>query len=148
MTYNKKTTTMAVIYRGEKPTQNYPLSAFLEKAIDLSWCIRFRNYKNEPQFRAIFRSNGLLGEIRSCGKTWAVDVRWGWSSDQQSCLTTECKNIREAKSILFLWFKSKGFVVPKSITDTDWRKGYLSYQNVQLSIFKNINSSIFARKPA
>lgn len=137
---------MAVIYRGEKPDQNYSLDSFTNKKITLDWCARWRNYKNEPKFRAIFRSNGLLGEIRSCGKTWAIDVRWGWSSDQQVCLTTECKNIREAKSILYLWFKSKGFVVPKTVTDADWRKGYMAYQNVQLSIFKNINSSLFQRK--
>lgn len=129
---------MAVIYRGKTPDRNYSIKDFYDNGIVLSWAIRFYTHDTkQPRIRAIFRSNGLLGEIRTTcyGDTYAVDVRWGWHSNEDQCLTTECKSIREAKSILFEWFKSKGFVVPKRITDTDWSKNYLSYQNVQLNLF-------------
>lgn len=117
---------MAVIYRGETPDKNYSIKDFYANGVVVSWMAKF--YQNgNPALRCIFRSNGLLGEIRSCGNTFAVDVKWGWSSDTQRCLTTECKSIKEAKSILFIWFKSKGFSVPKKETDNDWRKNHLAY---------------------
>jgi hypothetical protein len=123
-----------VNYRGPIPDRVYNLSDFLSKNIILSWKIRFKT-DNKPSLRAVFRSNGLIGEIRSCGNTLAIDVRWGWWTDQQSCITTECKNMKEAKSILYMWFKSKGYTLPKSETQSDWSKGYLSLPDIQLKMF-------------
>lgn len=66
-------------------------------------------------------------------------MNWGWHTNEQTCLTTECKSLREAKSILFEWFKSKGFSVSKKETDNNWSKAHWAYQNVQL----NLNPFIF-----
>jgi hypothetical protein len=120
---------MSVKYIGKIPERNYSVSDFNNHGIVISWAARFRDINNKPAYRCIFRSNGLLGEIRTTcfGDTFAVDVRWGWSSDQERCLTTECGSIRESKSILFEWFKSQGYVIPKHITDADWRRNYLKF---------------------
>ena len=129
---------MAVIYQGNIPKRNYSLKDFHDKGVILCWVVKYYRHKtNKPSIRVIFRSNGLLGEIRTTcyGDSYAVDVRWGWYTNQQKCLTTECKSLREAKSILYEWFKSKGFVVPKKETDSDWSKNYLSFTNVQLELF-------------
>jgi hypothetical protein len=124
---------MSVDYRGKTPERNYNLSDFYKNGVVISWFAKFKT-SGIPQIRIVFRSNGLLGEIRTCGDGFAVDAWWGWSTNQRQCLTTECKSVREAKSILFEWFKSKGFVVSKKVTDHDWRKGTLAYYGVQLSL--------------
>lgn len=110
-------------YRGEPPTQNYTTKDFYDNGIVISGFIR---YKDKNGLKVIFRSNGLLGIIRTTcyGNTFAVDVWWGQGSNEKTCLTTECKSLREAKSILFVWFKSKGFRLPKSYTDSN---PYLQY---------------------
>lgn len=131
---------MSVKYQGIKPDRNYSTKDFLDKKIVITRLSRGRNYKNEIYFRAVFRSNGLLGVIRStCYSNvnngnfeYAVDVSWGWHED--TCLTTECKTIREAKNILFMWFESKGFSISKEITDNDWKKNHLSFNNTQLKL--------------
>lgn len=129
---------MAVIYRGEIPDKNYTILDFYKNGVVVSWVAKYYDYpKNNPQLRCIFRSNGLLGEIRSCGGgTFAVDVTWGWNDSR--CLTTQCKNVREAKSILFLWFKSKGFTLTKAEVNSDWHKGHYRFSG-QL----NLNPFIF-----
>lgn len=131
---------MSVQYRGIKPERNYRIIDFYNNGVVVSWFAKFRKHKtNKPLIRCIFRSNELLGEIRTTcyGDTFAVDVKCEWGTD--SCLTTECKSLREAKSILFEWFKSKGFSVSKSVTDNNWRKNALAFQNEQL----NLNPFIF-----
>jgi hypothetical protein len=131
---------MAVIYRGDLPDKNYSIMDFYQNGVVVSWMAKFRHHETKKiKIRCIFRSNGLLGEIRSCGDTFAIDIQWGWGSDTQRCLTTECKTLREAKSILFIWFKSKGFSLPKKETDNDWRKNHLAYNNQQL----NLNPFVF-----
>lgn len=133
---------MAVIYRGEIPNKNYTVIDFYNKGVVISWFVRFKDYsRGNSNIRCIFRSNGLLGEIRTTayGDSFAVDVEWGWYTNQKTCLTTECKSLREAKSILYIWFKSKGFSIPKSITDNDWSKNTLKFDNVQL----NLNPILF-----
>jgi len=127
---------MAVQFRGKKPQRNYSLQDFYNNGVVISWFAKFiTGTNNFSSIRCVFRTNGLLGEIRTtCHGQFAVDVWWGWHTNERSCLTTECKNIREAKSILFEWFQSKGFSVPKKVTDTDWSKQTLAYQNVQLSL--------------
>lgn len=125
-------------YRGKIPERNYSLRDFYENGVVLHWAVRFYDYdKKVPMIRAIFRSNGLLGEIRTTcyGDAYAVDVVWGMSTNERACLTTECSSIRQAKSILFEWFKSKGFKIPKKITDNDLSKNYLSFDNIQLDMF-------------
>jgi hypothetical protein len=119
---------MAVLYRGPKPSKNYSLKDFYKNGIVISWWAKFKN-NNKTCLRVIFRSNGLLGEIRTTAdsKSYAIDVRWGWWSSQESCLTTECKSLKEAKSILFEWFKSKGYTLPKEETDNDWTKKHLAF---------------------
>lgn len=126
---------MSIEYKHIKPDRNYKLSDFRQYGIVVTRYGRF-TVDSKSHIRVIFRSNGLLGEIRSTcdGNTYAVDAWWGWYSNQRVCLTTECKTLREAKSILFMWFKSKGFVVPKKETDCDWRKNYLKFNEVQLSL--------------
>jgi len=126
---------MSVIYRGKTPERNYSLKDFYDKGIVISWVAKFET-SEIPQLRCVFRSNGLLGEIRTTcyGDAFAVDVQWGWRTDERRCLTTECKSIREAKSILFEWFKEKGFSVPRKITNSDWSKYTLAFQDVQLSL--------------
>ena len=128
---------MSVQYRGTTPTRNYSLNDFYNKGIFVSWATKFRDhYSKLPMLRCIFRSNGLMAEIRTCcnGLTFAVDVKWAWGEDR--CITTECKTLREAKSILFQWFMENGY---KSKPSTDWRKEYLSVKGMQL----NLNPFIF-----
>lgn len=122
---------MSVTYRGITPERNYSLKDFYENRIVIAWLSKFKNGDGTPQLRVVFRSNGYLGEIRTTcyGTSYAVDVRWEWGTDR--CLTTECKSIREAKSILFQWFKEKGFY-RKSFSG--WRERDLAYQNVQLTL--------------
>ena len=124
---------MSVIYSGKTPERNYSLNDFYKNGIVISWVRRFES-DGKPAIRVIFRSNGLLGEIRTTcyGDRYAVDVTWEWGMDR--CLTTECKTIREAKSILFEWFKSKGYSLSKKETDSSWRKNHLAYQSVQLTL--------------
>lgn len=127
---------MSVIYRGKKPDRNYTVNDFYNNGVVISWFAKFRMYTGENCIRCIFRSNGLLGEIRSCGNTFAVDVMSGWSTSLHNCLTTECKSVREAKFILFEWFKSQGF--RKSDAQLDYGT-YLAFDSTQL----NLNPFIF-----
>ena len=130
---------MAVQYKGEKPDKNYSINDFRDHGIILTWYARFMSDKT-PSLRACFRSNGLSAEIRTTcyGDTYAVDVRWGWWSDRQQCLTTECKTIREAKSILFLWFKSKGYRRTNEQLSQEPYASFLRYENIQLRLFNTI----------
>lgn len=127
---------MSVYYKGPIPDKNYSVSDFRDKGIILVWYRKFMSDKI-PSLRAVFRSNGLIGEIRTTcyGNTYAVDVRWGWWSDRQCCLTTECKTIREAKSVLFLWFKSEGYKRTKEQLKREQYASFLAFDNVQLSLF-------------
>lgn len=121
---------MSVIYRGPKPDRNYSTKDFKDKGIDVMILAKWKDhYKHFPCIRVIFRSNGLCGEIRTTcyGNTFAVDFAYGWHTNENNCLTTECKSIKEAKSILYMAFKEKGFVVPKEVTDKDWSKAHWSY---------------------
>lgn len=121
---------MSYQYRGPKPERNYTVKDFQEKGITVRVGAKWKDYtKGFPSITVGFRSNGLRGTIRtSCyGNTFCVDFRWGWHTSEETCLTTECKSIREAKSILYMAFKEKGFVIPKEITDRDWSKNYLAY---------------------
>lgn len=126
---------MAVIYDGKMPDRNYSLKDFNDNYIILWRIAKFKSYDNIPMLRIIFRSNGLIGEIRTTcyGNTYAIDVEWGWWSDRKKCLTTECKSLREAKSILFLWFQSKGFNRTESQIEAEPYAGYLSLNNKQLT---------------
>lgn len=130
---------MSVIYKGEKPTKNYSVNDFRDRGIILTWYTRFISDKT-PSMRAFFKSNGLIGEIRTTcyGDTYAVDVRWGWWSDRQQCLTTECKTIREAKSILFLWFKSKGYQRTNEQLSQEPYSSFLKFEGTQLRLFNTI----------
>ena len=131
---------MAVQYRGKIPDKNYSVIDFYNNGVVISWFAKFKDYNTKnSHIKCIFRSNGLLGEIRTTcyGNSFAVDVRSEWRT--QRCLTTECKSLREAKSILFMWFKEQGFSIPKHITDKDWNRGYLTFNNVQL----NLNPILF-----
>jgi hypothetical protein len=126
---------MSVIYSGKKPDRNYSLKDFEDNHIILWWVAKFKSYENMPMLRIVFRSNGLIGEIRTTcnGNTYAIDVEWGWWSDRKRCLTTECKSLREAKSILFLWFQSKGFNRTESQIKTEPYSSDLSLNNRQLT---------------
>lgn len=132
---------MSVQYRGKVPDRNYTVNDFYNNGVVISWFAKFKTYEGHVVIRCIFRSNGLLGEIRTTcyGDTFAVDVWWGWWTNEQTCLTTECHSLREAKSILFEWFKSKGFAIPRKVTSNDWSKNHLRYQDVQL----NLNPIVF-----
>jgi len=136
---------MPVHYTGEIPDRNYSVEDFRLKKIILTSYIRSRTaYNKSIFFRAVFRSNGLLGTIRSTcysdlnGRPfeYAVDVIAEWGTEH--CISTECKSIREAKNILYMWFKSKGFSVPVAEIKNDWRKGYLAFNEVQLSLFNRL----------
>lgn len=121
---------MSVQYKGPKPDKNYNTIDFRNKGIDVMILAKWKHWEeNFPCIRVIFRSNGLCGEIRTCcyGDSFAVDFAWGWHTNENVCLTTECKTLREAKSILYMAFKEKGFVVPKKLTDNDWSKNHWSY---------------------
>ncbi len=129
---------MSIIYRGSIPERNYSLLDFNKKNIILSWCSKwYDEYNKHHCIRAVFRSNGLLGEIRTCsyGNTYAIDVWSGWHSSERTCLGTEFKSVREAKSVLYKWFESKGFVVAQRITNNDWSKATLSFTGVSVPMF-------------
>lgn len=103
---------MSVIYRGTKPSRNYSLKDFRRHDITLALFLKWKHYeKGFNMLRVVFRTNGLLAEISSVydGSKFAIDTYWGWSHGKQQCLTTECKSLREAKSIVFQWFKEQGF---------------------------------------
>lgn len=121
---------MSVEYRAPIPDRMYTTKDFYDKGIILTQYLRVPfNTKGQPQWaRFVFRSNGLLGTIRyTCyGTSWAVDIQTEWGNE--TCLTTECKTIREAKSILYAWFKGEGFVKPKT---NEWRKKYLEFSGRQ-----------------
>jgi hypothetical protein len=120
-----------VQYRGKIPDRNYSLKDFYDHGIIISWVAKYV-HESKPALRCIFRSNGLLGEIRTTcyGTSYAVDVEWGWHTNERACLTTECKSIKEAKSILFEWFKSMGF----QRKCTDWTAQSLQIAGKQLSL--------------
>lgn len=121
-----------VIYRGKQPDRNYTLDDFIDKDIIVTWVKRFRDSEDNPALRAMFKSNGLYGEIRTTctGKTYAVDVAWSWSDSK--CLTTECTSIREAKSILYMWFKDQGFKKSQKDTKNIYKEGFHRLPDVQL----------------
>ena len=102
---------------------------FEKKGITVNSLERWTDYEGKPKMKAVFRSNGLLGVIRTnCYDKYSVDVRWSWwSGGQQTLYPASVNTIKQAKEMLFNWFKEKGFVVPKEITDTDWNKDYLSF---------------------
>lgn len=102
---------MSVQYRGPLPDRNYTTKDFLDKGIVITQFLKSVTHENKHWMRVVFRSNGLLGSIRrDCyDKSWCIDVRTEWSQGDR-CITTECKSLREAKSILYEWFKSHGFV--------------------------------------
>lgn len=126
---------MSVKYEGKQPDKNYSLKDFENNEIILWSFMKFKSYENVPMLRIIFHSNGLIGEIRTTcyGNTYAVDVEWGWWSDRKKCLTTECKSLKEAKSILFTWFKSKNFKKSESELKYEPYSSYLSLHNKQLT---------------
>lgn len=113
---------MSVIYRGKILYKNAKVSDFLEKKIFLTMLLKWKDYKGLHHIRAVFRSNGLLGEIRTTcyGDAFAVDVKWGWHTFEQRCLTTECKTIQEAKNILLTWFHEQGFKKTKDQVNQNW----------------------------
>lgn len=126
---------MSYTYRGTKPDRVYKCQDFYDKGIILSQYLRVPNRtRGQDQWaRFVFRSNGLMGIIRySCYcDTWCVDVQDSWHYGHY-CLTTECRTISEAKSILYIWFKEHGF---KKKVINDWKdKSALGYMGHQLSL--------------
>lgn len=102
---------MAVIYREPIPDINPKLSDFVKHGVVPSFFVKWRQYDTGAgMFRCGFKSNGLYGEIRTTcyGNSLAVDVEWD-AFHGKSCLTTECRTVREAKAILFTWFRGQGF---------------------------------------
>jgi len=106
---------MSVHYRGNVPERNFTIHDFHANGITLTSFQMYRNHKsNKRHIRCVFRSHGFTGIIRTTcyENSFAVDVIYGKQCDlypNDSCLTTECKTLREAKSILFVWFRENGF---------------------------------------
>jgi len=119
---------MSVIYRGLKPERNFSTADFYSKGIILTQYLRSKTDWNRKHgikqwTRFVFMGNGLQGVIRHCGNTWAVDYRKDWHTGDH-CLTTECKTLKEAKSILYTWFASEGFHKAKCL---DWKDQLLFF---------------------
>lgn len=111
---------MSVAYTGEKPDKNYSIRDFYKKGVILYSFIHYRHYKtNHRHISCNFKSNGLQGTIRTTcyGDTYAVDVRYYDNGPfiKDQCLTTECRTIREAKSILYMWFKKHNFKIDNNV---------------------------------
>jgi hypothetical protein len=110
---------MSVKYRGETPERNFSIRDFYTEGVVIVSFAIWRDYQtNKRHLSCTFRSNGLSGTIRTTcyDDTFAIDVRWGRRFAgycEETCLTTECKTLREAKSILFVWFREHGFSRPK-----------------------------------
>jgi hypothetical protein len=110
---------MSVQYRGKEPERNFCINDFYANGVVIVGFGIWRHHQtNKRHLSCTFKSNGLSGTIRTTcyGDTFAIDVRWGRRFAgycEETCLTTECKTLREAKSILYVWFREKGFVVPK-----------------------------------
>lgn len=106
---------MSVRYSGKMPERNFTIRDFHANGVTLTSFSKWRGHKsNKRNIRCIFRSHGFTGIIRTtCYEdSFAVDVIWGrqWALyPNKQCLTTECKTLREAKSILFVWFREHGF---------------------------------------
>ena len=133
---------MSIINKHFIPDKNYSVDDFYKKGVVLTSVNKSYHYQtNKPKIRITFRSNGLLGLIRTTcyGDTYAVDVRWGWWTNEDTCITTECKSLREAKSVLYMWFKSKGFVKSNEELKTNWSWNTMKLPNIQL----NLNPIIF-----
>lgn len=107
--------TMAIHYSGKMPERNFTINDFNANGVILTSIHMWRNHKsNKRNLRCVFRSHGFTGIIRTtCYKdSFAIDVVWGhhWGlHPNERCLTTKCKTLREAKSILFVWFREHGF---------------------------------------
>ena len=104
------------VFTDIKPEKNFPINDFYKKGVILYGFNISRHYKtNRRHIICTFKSNGLQGTIRTTcyGDTYAIDVRYYESGPfiTDKCLTTECKTLREAKSILYCWFRNKGFKV-------------------------------------
>lgn len=106
---------MTVHYSGKMPERNFTIRDFCANGVTLTSFHMYRNHKsNKRNIIVSFRSHGLIGTIRTtcCEDSFAIDVAWGRDFSHypnERCLTTECKTLREAKSILFVWFRSHGF---------------------------------------
>lgn len=106
---------MAVHYRGKVPERNFTIHDFHANGVTLTSFSMWRGHKSKKRnIRYVFKSHGFIGIIRTTcyENSFAVDVVWGkqWALyPNESCLTTECKTLREAKSILFVWFREHGF---------------------------------------
>ena len=106
---------MSIHYRGKIPERNFTIRDFHANGVTLTSFHMYRSYKsNKRNLICAFRSHGFTGIIRTtCYEdSFAVDVVWGKDFafyPNERCLTTECKTLREAKSILFVWFRENGF---------------------------------------
>jgi len=129
---------MSVKYRGPEPTRKFTVSDFYKNGIIITMFLKWKDHEGKRMLRCVFRSNGLLGEIRrTCdGVHFAVDVEDdSLYRGNQQCLTTECKTVGEAKSILFMWFQKKGFSLPEHRKATLVADLRMSYTQLSLSPF-------------
>ena len=119
-------------YKGNNPEKvNVKTCDFYNKGIILTQYGRtFKSKYTEAWARFIFKSEGLMGIIRrDCyNKNWCVDVQNSWWNGD-TCLTTKCKTIQEAKDILYQWFKEQNF---KKIHSDYYDKITLSLNNHQI----------------
>lgn len=92
----------------------YKVKDFLKKGILITGVLRWKDYRNIPNIRVFFRGENLFAEIRTTcyGNTFAVDISKAnnhWYHRTDSCLTTECKTLQEAKNIVWAWFESENW---------------------------------------
>lgn len=131
---------MAVQYRGKVLYSNCKLIDFFENKVYLTMFLKFQIYKCDfTSIRAVFRSNGYLGEIRTTcyGDSYAVDFDTEWGMSR--CLTTECKSLQEAKDVLFTEFSKVGFYRTDEQMSNNWRQLHLQYHPpAQTKLFTSI----------
>jgi hypothetical protein len=127
---------MSVTYKGTKPKRNYTVNDFRDNKVILTKILRWTSYDGHPNMRAFFRSNGFSAEIRTTcyHDTYAIDVRTNWWN-KSTCLTTECKSLKEAKSILFTWFEEQGFYKSMEEVNNSWTTSFLKFDQIQLTLF-------------
>ncbi len=94
------------------PQAKYTVKDFLRKGIIITCVLRFKN-QNRPHCRIFFRGENLFAEIRTCCYgTLAIDTSKAssnYNTKDEQCITTECKSMREAKSMVWSWFESQGW---------------------------------------
>jgi hypothetical protein len=99
-------------------TRRIKTKDFIRKGILITGVMRFKTYQGHPACRIWFRGENLFAEIRTTcmyptQRNFAVDTSTArfhhWHHRTESCISTECMSMQEAKNMVYAWFEQQGF---------------------------------------